>query len=98
MSLTKEEKASIIKEFALGPLDTGSPEVQCALWTYDISKLTVANQENNKVHFQENTKDFQSLKGFHAMTHKRKRLLQYLKKISVERYKTLVEKLKLRKS
>lgn len=89
MALTPEEKKKIIKEFAQEKGDTGSPEVQIALLTAQIKKLT----EHLKVH----TKDMHSRRGLLSMVAKRRRLLLYLQRKSQERYKKLIDKLGLAK-
>jgi small subunit ribosomal protein S15 len=87
--LTKEEKAKIVKDYARFEGDTGSVEVQVALLTATINKLTV--------HMQQNKKDFHSNRGLLMMVGKRKSLLEYLKNNDVNRYRDLVAKLGLRK-
>ena len=87
--LTKEEKAKIVKDFARFEGDTGSAEVQVALLTATINKLTV--------HMQANKKDFHSNRGLLMMVGKRKSLLEYLKREDTNRYRELVAKLGLRK-
>lgn len=82
-------KADIIKEYALGDKDTGSCEVQVALLTARIAHLTE--------HLSSNKKDFHSRRGLLAMTSRRRKLLDYLKKNSLERYNDLISRLKLRK-
>jgi len=89
MALTTEEKKKIIAEFAQAKGDTGSPEVQIALLTAQIKKLT----EHLKVH----KKDVHSRRGLLAMVSKRRRLLNYLLKKDEQRYKTVIDKLKLSK-
>jgi len=89
MALTSEEKKKIIAEFAQTKGDTGSPEVQIALLTAQIKKLT----EHLKVH----KKDVHSRLGLLAMVSKRRRLLNYLLKKDEQRYKTVIDKLKLSK-
>lgn len=89
MALTTEEKKKIIAEFAQVKGDTGSPEVQIALLTAQIKKLT----EHLKVH----KKDVHSRRGLLAMVSKRRRLLNYLLKKDEQRYKTVIDKLKLSK-
>ena len=83
------DKNAIIKEYATHEGDTGSPEVQVALLTYRIAELT----EHLKVH----KKDNHSRRGLLKMVGKRRNLLNYLAKKDEESYKTLVEKLGLRK-
>ncbi len=84
-----KRKADIIKQHATGANDTGSPEVQVAVLTDRIKHLT----EHFKVHKQ----DTHSKQGLLRLVRTRRGLLDYLKKTSEERYKTLVEKLGLRK-
>jgi small subunit ribosomal protein S15 len=87
--LSKEEKAKIVKDYARFEGDTGSAEVQVALLTATINKLTV--------HMQQNKKDFHSNRGLLMMVGKRKSLIEYLKREDVNRYRDLVSKLGLRK-
>ena len=87
--LSKAEKAQIVKDYARFEGDTGSPEVQVALLTATINKLTV--------HMQANKKDFHSNRGLLMMVGKRKSLMDYLKREDVNRYRDLVSKLGLRK-
>lgn len=87
--LNKEEKAKVIADFARFEGDTGSVEVQVALLTATINKLTV--------HMNVNKKDFHSNRGLLMMVGKRKKLMEYLKKEDVNRYRELVAKLGLRK-
>ncbi len=87
--MNKMEKAKIIKEFKLHDSDTGSPEVQIAILTHRINRLT----EHLKVH----RKDHHSRRGLLMMVSKRKRLLEYLKRKDERRYLELIERLSLRK-
>ncbi len=87
--LDKELKASIMKEFGRKEGDTGSAEVQVAILTEQINRLTV--------HLQANKKDFASNRGLMMMVGRRKNLLAYLKRTDINRYRTLVKKLGLRK-
>ncbi|HUS60437.1 MAG TPA: 30S ribosomal protein S15 [Nevskiaceae bacterium] len=89
MALTIEEKQKIIKKFAQTKEDTGSPEVQIALLTAKIKKLTG--------HLKEHKKDVHSRRGLLAMVSKRRRLLNYLVKKDEERYKRVLGQLKLSK-
>ena len=89
MALKKDEKQDIIKKFAIEKGDTGSPEVQIALLSVKINKL--AN------HLKEHKKDVHSRRGLLSMVAKRRRLLNYLKKRSEERYTSLIKELKLEK-
>lgn len=87
--LTKEEKTAVIKEYQTFEGDTGSVEVQVAILTATINKLTV--------HMRANKKDFHSNRGLLMMVGKRRKMLEYLKRTDVNRYRTLVSKLSLRK-
>ena len=87
--ITKEQKAEIIAKFGKNPEDTGSPEVQVALLTERINQLT----EHLKVHSHDN----HSRRGLLKMVGKRRKLLDYLKKKDIERYRAIVAKLGLRK-
>lgn len=89
MSISKEKKQAIIKEFAVKPGDTGSAEVQIALLTEEIAALS----EHMKVH----KKDFHSRRGLMAMVANRRRLLAYLKKSDTAKYDELISRLGLRK-
>lgn len=89
MALNKDEKLGIIKKFAREKGDTGSPEVQVALLSNQIDKLTA--------HLNEHAKDVHSRRGLLAMVAKRRRLLTYLQKRDEERYKKLVKELGLKK-
>ena len=87
--LSKQEKQAIIKEYQRFEGDTGSVEVQVAILTEQINRLT----EHLKVH----KKDFHSNRGLLMMVGKRKNFLNYLKETDVNRYRDLVKKLGLRK-
>ena len=87
--MTQEKKQEIIKEFAAHEGDTGSPEVQIALLTKRINDLT----EHLKTH----KKDFHSRRGLLIMVGRRRSLLNYLTKTDINRYRSIVEKLGLRK-
>lgn len=89
MALVKEKKVQIIKSSRLHEADTGSPEVQVALLSEKIVKLS----EHLKLH----KKDNHSRRGLLQMVNKRRRLLSYLKRKDEERYGSLVEKLELSK-
>ncbi len=89
MTLAKEKKDEIIKEHKLHEKDTGSPEVQVALMTERINSLTE--------HFRVYKKDRHSRRGLLRLIGQRRRLLDYLKSSSRERYLNLVNKLGLRK-
>lgn len=89
MSLNVEKKAQIIKDYQNGKADTGSPEVQVALISARIEELSG--------HFQAHTHDHHSRQGLLRMVSKRRKLLDYLKRVDSERYRTLVSRLGLRK-
>ena len=87
--LTKEKKQEIIKEYAIKEGDTGSPEVQVAILTYRINDLNE--------HLKEHHKDFHSRRGLLKMVGQRRNLLKYLRETDIERYRTLISRLGLRK-
>jgi len=89
MPLLTERKAELIGKFATHQGDTGSPEVQIALLSERIGYLTE--------HFKTHIKDHHSRRGLLKLVSKRKRLLDYLKRTSVERYRKVVTALNLRK-
>ena len=85
----KEKKQAIVKESARKQGDTGSPEVQVAVLTARIKELTD--------HLKEHPKDHHSRRGMLKMVGQRRGLLAYLKKTDIERYRSLIERLGLRK-
>jgi small subunit ribosomal protein S15 len=89
MPLTGDQKVKVIKDFATRKGDTGSPEVQVALLTNQISKLVG--------HLKDHKKDTHGRKGLLSMVSKRRRLLAYLKKKDVDRYQGVLKKLNLSK-
>ena len=89
MSFTKENKRDVIKEFGRTEQDTGSTEVQIALLTRRIEDLTE--------HFKVNPKDHNSRRGLLKMVGQRRKLLNYLKRNDIEKYRSILEKLSLRK-
>ena len=89
MSITAERKQELIGEFATNPGDTGSPEVQVAILTERIRNLT----EHLKTH----KKDFHSRRGLLIMVGQRRRLLDYTKRKSQDRYESLIKRLELRR-
>ena len=89
MSITAEKKQELIREYAIHDGDVGSPEVQVAILTERIKNLT----EHMSLH----KKDFHTRRGLLIMVGKRRRLLDYLKKIDESRYQKLIERLELRK-
>ena len=89
MSLTKEHKQELIGSFKQGKADTGSAEVQIALLSGRISQLTG--------HFKKHSKDFASRRGLLMMVSRRRRLLDYLKRVSPNRYLEVIKRLDIRK-
>ena len=89
MSVSPEAKTAIIQDNARGKGDTGSPEVQVAILTSRINTL--------QGHFKDHHKDNHSRRGLLTMVNKRRSLLDYLKRVDVERYNALIAKLGLRK-
>ncbi len=89
MGLTTEQKQEIIDRYRLHQSDTGSPEVQVAILSERISYLTD--------HFKTHAKDHHSRRGLIKLVGQRRRLLNYLKNKDIERYRTLIEQLGLRR-
>ena len=89
MALSKDQKEQVIEKFRKHDADSGSPEVQIAMLTRRISDLTE--------HLREHRHDFASRRGLLMMVGKRRRLLNYLRNQDVERYRTLIAKLGLRR-
>ncbi|MCX8528622.1 MAG: 30S ribosomal protein S15 [Rhodoluna sp.] len=89
MALDPKVKDQIIKEFATHPGDTGSPEVQIAVLSRRIKDLTE--------HFKEHKHDHHSRRGLLLLVGQRKRLLGYLQKVDIARYRALIERLGLRR-
>lgn len=89
MALSAERKETIIKEYAQGEGDTGSPEVQVALLTANINEL--------QTHFKEHIHDHHSRRGLIRMVNSRRKLLDYLKRKNIERYATIIKQLGLRR-
>lgn len=89
MSLTPEAKKAIMAEFKLHESDTGSPEVQVALLTKRINSITE--------HLKEHPKDFSTRRGLLKLIGQRRRLLDYLKRKEIERYRQLIKALGIRK-
>ena len=87
--MTNEQKTAIIAEYALHEGDTGSPEVQIALLTFRINELT----DHLKVH----KKDHHSRRGLLKMVGHRRNLLAYLQKVDIERYRSIIARLGIRK-
>lgn len=89
MAFTTEQKAQVVADFQRAKGDTGSSEVQIALLTARINDLTG--------HFKEHVKDHHSRRGLLRMVSRRRKLLDYLKRTNVDSYRTLIERLGLRK-
>ena len=87
--ISKEKKTAIINEYATKPGDTGSPEVQIAVLTERIKELTE--------HMKQNPNDHHSRRGLLKMVGQRRGLLDYLKEKDIERYRTIIAKLGIRK-
>ncbi|MDO5688009.1 30S ribosomal protein S15 [Pseudoscardovia radai] len=88
MALSTDEKQAIINEYATHEGDTGSPEVQVALLTKRINDLTE--------HLKSHKHDHHSRRGLLLMVGQRRRLLGYLEKVDINRYRSLIERLGLR--
>jgi small subunit ribosomal protein S15 len=89
MALEKDEKSGIINNYQLHGTDTGSPEVQVALLTERINGLTE--------HLREHKKDHHSRRGLLMLVGQRRRLLNYLRRSDLDRYRTLIGELGLRR-
>ena len=89
MALTTEQKTSIMADYATVEGDTGSPEVQVAMLSKRISDLTD--------HLKEHKHDHHTRRGLLLMVGRRRRLLKYLEKTDITRYRTLIERLGLRR-
>ncbi|EKE09556.1 MAG: 30S ribosomal protein S15 [uncultured bacterium] len=89
MSITNMRKQKLIKDYATEEKDTGSPEVQVALLTERINNLTT--------HLGEHQKDFHSRRGLLMLVSRRRRLLDYLKRVEESRYTKLIERLNIRR-
>ena len=89
MSMTVEKKKQIVKAYALKANDTGSPEVQIALWTERINSLTD--------HFKQHVKDNHSRRGLLKMVSARRSLLDHIRKTDQARYQKLIDRLELRR-
>jgi small subunit ribosomal protein S15 len=89
LAFQSEKKASIIEKFRIHSSDTGSPEVQIALLSERIGYLTE--------HFKVHKKDHHSRRGLLKLVGQRRRLLDYLKSKNVDRYKTIITELGIRK-
>lgn len=89
MSITKERKTELIREYQRGEVDTGSPEVQIAVLSQRIAQLTD--------HMKGHVKDHAGRRGLLMLVSKRRRLLDYLKNSEPQRYFSVIEKVGLRK-
>jgi len=89
MTITKEKKEEVIGQFKKNASDTGSPEVQIAILTTRINHLTE--------HMRSNKKDYSTRRGLLGMVSRRRRLLDYLRKVNPDRYLDIIEKLGIRK-
>lgn len=89
MALTAEQKSKVVSDYQRGSDDTGSPEVQVALMTARIEDLTT--------HFKEHIHDHHSRQGLLRLVNRRRQLLDYLKRTDIERYRSLIDRLGLRK-
>ncbi len=89
MSITKERKSELIRDFQRGEVDTGSPEVQIAVLSHRIAQLTD--------HFKGHAKDHASRRGLLMLVSKRRRLLDYLKNSAPDRYFAVIEEVGLRR-
>ena len=89
MSLTKEEKLELISKFGGSEANTGSTEVQIAIFTKRINELTE--------HFKVHTKDHNSRRGMLKLIGQRRKLLKYLKRTNLDKYRELIKELGLRK-
>ena len=89
MAVTTADKARVVETYQRAKGDTGSPEVQVALLTERINSLTG--------HFKTNVKDFHSRRGLLKMVSQRRSLLDYLKRVNIEAYRSVIDRLGLRK-
>ena len=89
MALSTEEKKAVLAEYGIHETDTGSPEAQVALLTKRISQLTE--------HLKDHQHDHHSRRGLLLIVGRRRRLLKYIAKVDIERYRTLIERLGLRR-
>ena len=89
MAVTTADKARVVETYQRAKGDTGSPEVQIALLTERINSLTE--------HFKTNVKDFHSRRGLLKMVSQRRSLLDYLKRTKIEAYRSVIDRLGLRK-
>jgi small subunit ribosomal protein S15 len=89
MSITKERKQELVKEYGRGSSDTGSPEIQISVLTTRVNELTE--------HLRTHKKDYASRRGLLMMVSRRRRLLDYLKRVDPQRYLDIIRRLDIRK-
>jgi len=89
MTITKERKQEVIREYRRGDEDSGSPEIQIALLTNRINSLTE--------HMRTHSKDYASRRGLLGMVSRRRRLLDYLRKVNPQKYLDVIGRLSIRK-
>ena len=89
MSISAEQKETVVSKYQRAPKDTGSPEVQVALLSARIQDLTE--------HFKVHVRDHHSRQGLLRMVSRRRKLLNYLKENDIDRYRTLIERVGLRR-
>ena len=89
MTITTEQKTDLIEQFKQNPSDTGSPEVQIAILTTRINNLTE--------HMRTHKKDYATRRGLLGMVSRRRRLLDYVRKVNPDRYLDIIGKLNIRK-
>ena len=89
MSILKEKKQQLIKEYAVSKADTGSVEVQCAVLSERIKNLTT--------HMTQSKKDTQARRGLLVLVNRRKKLLRYIENVDKNRYQELIKRLGIRK-
>ena len=89
MYLSQEKKKEIFEKYGKSNTDTGSPEAQIALFSYRISHLTQ--------HLKSNHKDYNTERSLKMLVGKRRRLLDYLIKIDISRYRSIIKELNIRK-
>ena len=87
--ITKEEKRELISKFGKGDNDTGTPEVQIAIFSKRIAELTE--------HLKQHPKDHSTRRGLIKLVGKRRRLLNYLTRVDIERYRKVISELGIRK-
>jgi small subunit ribosomal protein S15 len=89
MSITKEHKQKLIGDYRRGDSDTGSPEIQIAILTTRVGEITE--------HLRTHQKDYASRRGLLMMVSRRRRLLDYLKRVDPQRYLDIIRRLEIRK-